>query len=269
MQSHSADRPAARLSRAPAAVVICVVSLVLSIQGGTDQGQGALIVVPDAATGALAGPTVESFLTSHLFHPNGLGLITNCLLLLLLGGLLEARWGTARFLVFYFLCAWGGTAATIVCASVFQIAGCSFGASSVAMGVLAAAGVTLPAGNVRWLPPNRLLVWVGIFAGAALLAWVKAPTLTGPDGQALDPFLLPQSFGVPLALVFTWVLPRHDMWRLRRRELQEERRRQQVREIRRRVDHLLEKISAQGYDSLSHDELSFLRSASKHFRDPD
>ena len=44
------------------------------------------------------------------------------------------------------------------------------------------------------------------------------------------------------------------------------RERERVREIRHRVDELLDKISSFGYDSLTADERSFLRHSSKHFK---
>ena len=73
--------------------------------------------------------------------------------------------------------------------------------------------------------------------------------------------------GVPLTLLFLKLLPIYDKWLWRRLQRREEEARSRVREIRERVDQLLEKISNDGYESLSRDELNFLRSASKHFSD--
>lgn len=64
---------------------------------------------------------------------------------------------------------------------------------------------------------------------------------------------------------------RRPSWRERRREEKarrdEERKREKDHEVRVRLDDLLEKISRDGIDSLSHDEKRFLEQASRHMRE--
>ncbi len=140
--------------------------------------------------------------------------------------------------------------------------GYTCGASSVALGCLVSVGVLYPSARlVRWVPPNRFLVWAGIFSVCGVLALIER--------YSGDPklYLLPHAVGVPLALAYLSIVPRYDRWVVRRHQRLEEEQRIRVREIRSRVDRLLEKISAEGYESLSPDELHFLRNASKHYRD--
>ncbi len=272
-ENSSGSRSAARLARAPLVMVFFVVSLILWLQGRGGQvaevGDWKIVMlVPsvEAAEEGVSGPSFESVLASHLYHTSGLQLIVNLLVVVCLGRLLESRWGTPRFLVFYFVCSWGGTVATLASGGWFG-GGYSCGSSSLALGSLVATGVLFP--DVRWgsLPRVRYLVWSAIFLGGAGLYLIETPISAA--GVELRPILLPQLAGVPLALGFTWALPRYEQWLLLRRERSEEMHRRNVREIRRQVDHLLDKISAHGYDSLSGDELTFLRDASKHFRGPE
>ncbi len=249
------ESPGQRLYRAPVVTIFFVVSLILWLlrDGAADWLQ---LLRFDRVSG-------ESFLTSHLFHTDGLHLAMNSVLILLLGMILESRWGTLRFLGFYFFCAWGGSAFSVLLARVLDVQnGYTCGASSVALGCLVSVGVLYPSARlVRWVPPNRFLVWVGIFSVCGVLALIES--------YADDPklYLLPHAVGVPLALAYLSIVPRYDRWVVRRHQRLEEEQRIRVREIRSRVDRLLEKISAEGYESLSPDELHFLRNASKHYRD--
>lgn len=255
-QRWNRESPGQKLYRAPVVTVFFVVSLILSLLGRGEANDWQRLRFDEVS--------LEGFLTSHLFHTDGLHLVTNSLIVLLLGMILESRWGTLRFLVFYFFCAWGGSAFCLLLAKVLGVNGFTCGASSVALGCLASVGFLYPdARLVRWVPPNRFLVWVGIFFVCGMLALVEREVVE----EALPLYLLPQVVGVPLALVFLSTVPRFDRWLIRRQQRLEEEQRLRIREIRSRVDRLLEKISAEGYDSLSPDELHFLRDASKHFRD--
>lgn len=253
-QWNPTDRRGQRFYRAPAVTVFFVVSLILGL---LSQDNPQLLRFDDVS--------LESFLASHLFHQDGLHLISSSLIVLLSGIILESRWGTIRFVVFYFFCAWGGSAFCLLLAGVLEVgAGYTCGASSVALGCLVSVGLLYPEARlVRWLPPSRFLVWVGILAVCGLLAFVEARTDAG------DLYLLPHAVGVPLALAFLTIVPRYDRWLIRRQRRLEEEQRLRVREIRSRVDRLLEKISVEGYESLSPDELHFLRTASKHYRGDD
>ena len=259
--SNQINRRAQKFYRAPAVTVFFVVCLILwLLHRGDGAGGWRQLLRFDL-------PSLESFLTSHLLHTSGLHLVMNALVVLLLGMILESRWGTLRFLVFYFLCAWGGTAFSLGMAWLFHVDGYTCGASSVALGCLVSIGVLYPEARlVRWMPANRFLVWVGVFVVCAMFPLVKRPPVDGAE-IAGDLYLLPQAVGVPLALLFVSLLPRFDGMLVRRQQRLADEERRRLREIRTRVDRLLEKISAEGYESLSPDELHFLRDASKHYRD--
>ena len=108
------------------------------------------------------------------------------------------------------------------------------------------------------------LVWALIFIGAGGLAYLDGGA--GKVEPAAGSFLAPQVSGVLLGFVYLWLEPmcvqRYQNWQLRRLEID----RRRVGQIRRQVDELLHKISEQGYDSLTGQEKSFLRQASKHFK---
>lgn len=207
-------------------------------------------------------PTLEGLLTSHLFHTRGWHLGLDIVLLLIVGGALETRWGFLRFLGFYLVTAWGVTTFSLLAGSVFAPAGAvSCGSTGVAMGCLVAAGSIWPRMRLAaQLPPLRSLVWGGILLLATLLAACH-------DAGSEEPlFLLPQVSGVAFGLLFLLAEPFYEQsvarWRLRR----DRARRRRVGELRHRVDSLLEKISAQGAESLTRDEKVFLQRASKHYR---
>lgn len=246
--------PRAALYRAPATLAFFIVSLVLSLPG--EQGLSALIL-------HIEEPTLKSFLTSHLFHTSGLHLLLNILVILPAGSILELRWGTPRFVAFYLFCAWGTAAASILIGALFNVAGPACGASGVALGSLVAVGLLYPDHRlVRAAPPAKHFVWILIFLGSTGLAVMDS----GDSETQGHSVLLPQVSGVAFALLFLgldpWCRRLAEKWR----EVRARGRRKRVGEIRLRVDELLEKISAHGYDSLTRDEKAFLQRASKHFR---
>ncbi len=259
-QWNPTDSPGQKLYRAPVVTIFFVLALILWLLNLNPEGTNGWVQrlhFDDVST--------ESFLTSHLFHESGLHLVTNSLVILLLGMILESRWGTPKFLAFYFSCAWGSSSFCLIMARSLGLEnGYTCGAASVALGCLVSVGFLHPDTRpVRWLPPSRYLVWVGIFVCCGVLVLVERHPLHGTL------YLLPQAIGVPLALAFLSISPWYDRWLVRRRQRFEEEQRLRVREIRSRVDRLLEKISAEGYESLSPDELHFLRDASKHYRGED
>jgi membrane associated rhomboid family serine protease len=242
------------LSRAPAAWALSIVNFVLWLE---PSDKAKLVLWIEA-------PTFKSFLASHVVHTNGAHVILNILVILFAGSVLESRWGTLRFVAFYLFCAWGAAGAAIILAVVLPMAGPSFGATGAALGALAAIGFLYPERRLlRTAPPLKHVVWVLIFAGGAGLAVLE---VSGPPAGLPGPILLPQLAGVAFALLFLRLEPFStrlaERWRARR----EADRRKKVGEIRSRVDDLLAKISAEGYDSLTRDEKSFLERASRHFR---
>ena len=231
-----------------------------------------------------AGPRLDTFLTSHLFHWSGWHLCLNLAVVGLVGGLLESRWGSLRFLCFYGLLVLGSTLACWVAAVVARsVAGggvefASFGASGLALGSLAAlAGsrrpVPLLGGALGEQFGPRHIVWTLIFLGCAGLAFLDRAPLVVTEGDADGPvvrsLLMPQIAGLFLAWGFLRIDPRLQAWLSRSRQVRAEREAQRVHEIRHRVDRLLERISSHGYDSLSAAEKNFLRESSQHFKRED
>jgi len=134
----------------------------------------------------------------------------------------------------------------------------SYGASGVALGCLVCMAVAFPDTYLfRGVSISlRQAIWALIFLGSAGLV------LLGK----WSPFLLPQVSGVGFALGFLWLEPRIQAQRNQWRRKREEDREVRVREIRRRVDQLLAKISTEGYDSLTARERNFLKHASKYYK---
>lgn len=205
------------------------------------------------------GLHTESLFASHLYHGNGFHLIVTLLGLLVAGGILETRWGTPRFVAYYLFTAWGTTLVSLGCALVLEEKGPACGSSGVVFACLTSLGLVCSEDRLAsWTPPTKHLAWILIFLGATGLALLR-----------LDPagyFLLPQVSGVAFALAFAridpWCRRRIARWKARR----EDERRMKVVRIRLRVDELLDKISSEGYGSLSPEEKLFLRQASKHYR---
>ena len=225
-------------------------------------------------------PTLEAFFTSHLLHTTGFHLTASVFVVLVAGGILETRWGTPRFLVFYGTVVILSTGVSLVAGRIavacgFFVPGASdaagafagpvsYGSSALALACLVAvAGVTRDRVWLGFFPVRRLL-WALIVLGAAGLALLDSLRASGEMPQSL--FLLPQISGVMLALLWLRLDSAFDRkmaaW-LAARDIRE---RERVREIRHRVDELLDKISSFGYDSLTAAERSFLRHSSKHFK---
>ena len=208
-------------------------------------------------------PTLRSLFTSHLLHLSGYHLSFSLIIILIAGGVLETRWGTPGFIAFYLLTAWGTSAlnlASALCSEKLADS-VSCGSAGVALGTLAAVGFLYPEHKLIWFsPPAKYLVWVVIFLGAMGLEFLDLST------SAMSTFLLPQVsgvvFGLGCAALETRVVGLLDAWRSRRER--EARRRAAL--LRERVDELLDKINAKGYESLSGDEKAFLREASKHYK---
>src|SRR5262249_8970868 len=156
-----------------------------------------------------------------LLHINTVHCLLTLLFILITGSILEARWGTPRFVAFYLLVAWGTALATILAALVFEGQGDapSYGASCVVLGSLAAIGLLYPDHKlVRHLPAAKHLAWILIFLGAAGLAYLDRMS----PNPAQHTFLLPQVSGVPFALLFLWLDPwcqrLVDRWKAKREE---------------------------------------------------
>jgi len=238
--------------RAPAVWAFLAVSLVLSIVGRSSPGlEGYLLL----STGT---PTLEAFFLSPLYYRHFTYMGAAFAVILVIGGILESQWGTPRFVLFGLFTAWGANLITLVTGTALDVSMPTFGAGSVALGLLVAAGAQYPDFRVaRHAPPARHLVWIIVFSAGALMAYF---------GNRANDLLLPQVSSVPLSLCFLGMDPMLLGFLRRRQARRVEQDRKRVKEIRSRVDSLLEKISSEGLDSLTRDERSFLERASKHFR---
>jgi membrane associated rhomboid family serine protease len=253
MRGQSKAQSAPRYWAPPASMLIFAMSLFLSILAAKGISLEGQILRP-------ASPTLESFLTSHLLYTSGYHLAVTLLLLLVLGGVLEARWGTPMYLAFY-LCAALGTAAVTVAAGTLGARGPSCGATGVVLGCLAAVGMLYSDHKLIWfLPPLKYLTWAAILLLAAGLALLDARA--APDRG----FNLPQVSGVAFGLLFAAFEPAWERATQRWKERREKGRKERVVALSLRVDQLLEKISDSGLDSLTPEEKSFLRQASKHYK---
>lgn len=255
MDQPARNLPTIRLSsrlRSPAVWALLAMSLVLTLVGRSVAGLEADIVL---STGK---PTVEAFLFSPLYYRHWTLLVPVFAVILFVGGSLESRWGTPRFTLFCLLTAWGSNWVTLVIGIVLDQAVPTFGSGGVALGLLVAAGSIFPDHRLtRYAPPARHLVWIVILLGGALLGFL---------GHRAGDFLLPQVSGVPLGLAFLTIDPLVFRFLAARRKQRFEQERRRAQELRLHVDVLLEKISTQGYPSLTRHEKSFLERASKHYR---
>ncbi len=203
------------------------------------------------------------------FHDHILHLAGSLAALIVAGRALESQWGSLRFGFFYVFVA---ALSAVVAMLIEVLAGTTarsetqllyFGGGAPALASLAVfSWVGDPEEGVFRFVSRRHLIWAVILLGGTGLM------LIDPDYAGYRVELLPQVSGLLFGLVSVLLIPVVDRQllrlELRRRRNEEER----VTRIRQRVDLLLDKISTAGIDSLSPEERSFLRHASKHFKRP-
>jgi membrane associated rhomboid family serine protease len=200
---------------------------------------------------------LTSFLVHPFFHENWIHLLVNVAAIWFAGWTLEERWGSWRFLLFYLASGLlGGLAVYLVGLSRQQSGaaipeGYAYGASAVALACLTAYSVGVEDRPALGYLSRRYLIWTVMILGCAALVFLR---------------LTPQTLGIAVGAGLYCAAPR--WWnqsgggRTKRQALP----REKVSTLRLQVDQLLEKISRQGMQSLSRQEKSFLRNASKHFR---
>ncbi len=214
---------------------------------------------------------LRTFLTHHFLHENSIHLFANLACVLFAARILELRWGSVRFLAFYIAAALGCGSSVYLVEFLFHTfvapseASISFGASGVALACLTAYTLTVEDRPILGFLTERYLIWSGILLGATFLVFLQhSARLANPQPAVL---FTPQLSGIILGGAFGlgflhW--ERRAQRRIRRETtgLQQKK----VPDIRTRVDQLLDKIHRNGMESLSPEEQSFLREASKHFR---
>jgi membrane associated rhomboid family serine protease len=211
---------------------------------------------------------LRSLFTHHFLHQNWIHLTLNVVAVLYAGRVLEVRWGSLRFSGFYLAAAVaGGLTAYLV--GLCNIYGqrpdappppeaVSLGASSAALACLTAYTLSVDDRPCLGCLSERYLIWAGMIVGAAGLVFLQE--VTGAN-VLLTPQLAGIATGAALHCALPWWAP--SPWTAAgQRNVPKDR----DSEIRTRVDQLLEKISRDGIQSLSYEERTFLRDASKHFR---
>jgi membrane associated rhomboid family serine protease len=251
-RNRSRSRPGLQYRAPPAVIVFSAIAVVLSLLGkSSPELSKDLVLSADKLT-------TEGFFASHLYHAYGYHLILVVLLMFSAGGVLESQWGTPRFVVFYLFTMSGSVLVTVATAALLQTKEPTCGAAGVSIGALVGAGYLYPEYRLaRYAPAAKHLAWMMVFLAGAVLAFLHT-------SEGL--FLFPQVSGAGFAVLFLalepWSRRLMTHWKARRREL----RMKQVVAIRHKVEDLLAKISEEGYESLTRDEKSFLREASRHYR---
>ncbi|MEM7232797.1 MAG: rhomboid family intramembrane serine protease [Planctomycetota bacterium] len=210
-----------------------------------------------------SSPTLEGVLTHQLFHADGLHLFVNLLGIIFCGWRIETFWGSRRFFMFTLFCAAGIAGLGLgvgFAASQFgwlTPGALCYGASGLVFSYLIFLAVAhhddLAIGSIT----IRQLSWAAIIAGLAGLAAL--------DAQGGTTLVL-QLAGVPVGLATIWAESRIRRFFEFQRQVAEDRREERVVDIRLQVDELLDKIHESGIESLTNRERSFLRSASKHYK---
>ncbi len=113
-------------------------------------------------------------LISYQFMHGGLShIFLNLFALWMFGIELEERWGSKRFLIFYLLCGVGAALTQLLIAPMFSNPAPTIGASGSVYGVLLAFGLTFPNRPIMMFPlfiPIPAKFFVLIFAGIALIS---------------------------------------------------------------------------------------------------
>ena len=196
------------------------------------------------------------FLHAGLWH-----IFFNMLALWMFGTEIEHTWGTRSFARFYFICGLAGALGTLLVFPHQPIP--TIGASGAVWGILVAYWLMYPDRNlylyfllpvkVRWAIPGLLIL--SIFTSGDNVAHMAH------IGGALCGFLY-------LKVDWRWNRLGQRVKDLRRRRLEAklEKRRAEASDIMRRVDAILDKISAVGIENLSREERKFLDEASSHLK---
>jgi len=224
------------------------------------------------------------FLHGGFFH-----IFFNMLALWMFGVELENIWGTKRFLIYYFLCGIGAALSNLFLAPLFANPAPTIGASGAIYGVLLAFGMLFPEAPVfiYFLFPIKAKYFVAIFIGIDLIYGVSGSS----DGVAHFAHLGGALVGFIYLLAYRRSIPAFDRITssfkrtfeniqekmrsrrsygnkkvisdvyfedMKRKNKSEESKFDQV-----KLDEILDKISASGYDSLTEDEKKTLFNASK------
>ena len=261
-------RNGSEFPRIPVVIGISAVSSVVWLVLIATQGAGPMWESPLGQWMALRTDhfDLRNLLTYHFLHENWLHLLIDMGAIFYAGRLLEVKWGSFRFSLFYLASVVGSGlivyAVGVVAAPDPTQACVSLGASGAALACLAASTLVVEDRPVLGFFTERYLVWSGMLLGAALMVLLEYHDRSAFPRTPL--LLTPQLAGIALGAVLSMAIVKWDSATIAREE--RGRRPERVLDIRRRVDQILEKISRDGMGSLSPEEHSFLRDASKVFR---
>ncbi len=276
MNTHRAPQGSRRdgaepvFSRIPAVISICSVGAVVWLVLIATQGAGPVWESPLGRWMALRTDRfdVRNLLTYHFLHENWLHLLIGLAAIVYSGRLLELRWGSLRFSLFYI-------GSVLGCGMIVYVVGLvasqdpmrpgcvSLGAAGAALSCLTAYTLLAEDRPVFGFFTERYLIWSGMLLGAALMVILESIDRSAYPGTPL--LLTPQLSGIALGAVLSLAFLKWDTLESSKGD-RGHRSQEKVLDIRRRVDQILEKISRYGMKSLSQEEHSFLRSASKVFR---
>lgn len=203
------------------------------------------------------------FLHGGLFH-----ILFNMLLLWMFGTSIEARWGSRDFATYYLVCGVGGALANWIAGPSSVVP--TIGASGAVLGLLVAYALMYPDRviHIWFVLPIKMKYFVWVLVAIDLFGALSGAT--GSSGTAHWAHLGGMATGF-LFLKQDWRLGslgrKVRANRARRKMKQQveihEKQQEKARVHQEEIDRILEKISAEGMDSLTEAELKTLREASR------
>ena len=202
-------------------------------------------------------------LFTYLFvHGGFLHIFFNMFVLWMFGKDLEMQWGKNEFLLFYFTCGIGAGLMTVLFSinSIVPIVG----ASGAIYGLLVAYGFTYP---------NRMVYLYGLFPlkvkymvlGLGVIAFFASLSANQSNVSHIT-HLSGMIIGVLyIYFIFNWKNIKMEYYRLRLKNLKQKTSAQNDEEVlmKKKVDEILDKLNASGWDSLTEQEEKYLTQASK------
>ena len=202
-------------------------------------------------------------LFTYLFvHGGFLHIFFNMFVLWMFGIDLEMQWGKNEFLLFYFTCGIGAGLMTVLF-SVYSIVPI-VGASGAIYGLLVAYGFTYP---------NRMVYLYGLFPlkvkymvlGLGVIAFFASLSANQSNVSHIT-HLSGMIIGVLyIYFIFNWKNIKMEYYRLRLKNLKQNTSAHNDEEVlmKKKVDEILDKLNASGWDSLTEQEEKYLTRASK------
>jgi len=202
-------------------------------------------------------------LFTYLFvHGGFLHIFFNMFVLWMFGKDLEIQWGKNEFLLFYFTCGIGAGLMTVLFSinSIVPIVG----ASGAIYGLLVAYG---------FIYPNRMVYLYGLFPlkvkymvlGLGVIAFLASLSANQSNVSHIT-HLSGMIIGVLyIYFILNWKNIKMEYYRLRLKNLKQKTSAQNDEEVlmKKKVDEILDKLNASGWDSLTEQEEKYLTQASK------